>query len=36
MKWLEDTLDLVLYIVLLAISAPIYFAMKLIDWIKER
>ena len=36
MKWLEDTLNLVLCIVLLAISAPVYFAMKFIDWLKER
>jgi hypothetical protein len=36
MKWLDDTLDLLLYLVLLIITVPFYFAMKLIDWIKEK
>lgn len=36
MKWLEDTLDLLLYVLLVIICAPVYFTMKFIDWLKER
>lgn len=36
MKWLEDTLDLLLYVLLVIICAPVYFVMNFIDWLKER
>jgi hypothetical protein len=36
MRVLETILDLVLFVVLVIITAPVYFAMKFIDWMKER
>lgn len=32
----EDTLNLTAFVLLVIITAPIYFTMKLIDWIKGR
>lgn len=36
MKAFGDVLNLVLFVLLVIITSPIYFAMKLIDLIKER
>lgn len=36
MKAFWDVLNLALFVLLLIVSAPIYFTMKFIDWLKDR
>lgn len=36
MRWLENILDLALFAIVLAIFAPIYYTIKLIDWMKGK
>lgn len=36
MRVLETLLDLVLFVVVVIIAAPVYFTLKFIDYIKEK
>lgn len=36
MKTLEKLLDLVLFVAVVIIAAPVYFTLKFVDYIKEK